>query len=563
MTKPSRLLWLAALMLVALVAGCASKEDPGALSDDEFEKWRLMAEQSQGHSPSGRLDVQKIEDMVIETETVAEKAPVVVRDLPSFKITLRMHNADLVAVLQALSRAAKQSIVVSPQVAGVVNINIVQTPWDQVFKGLLSANLLAYKWEGDIIRVMTAEDMQFDLDMDVLRRQQQAEKLNLEKAEPMSTSIVKVKFSEAALLKESLSKFLSKDGEGNPLGSIEVDEHTNSLIIQAIKSDLDKLIRIVANLDAPRAQIKLKAHIVETTRDTARALGVQWGGSLWGSKVGESGDRLYVTGGGTGTATTNDDGTSSLSVEATQGTGTYAQPNIINYGISDFSSYGYGTALSFGYGTLGQSLLELQLQMLEEENKLRIISSPSITTMDNQSAFTESGERVPYQTTESSGGTVTTTVKFEEVVLRLEIIPHIIDDQFLKLVVLIKKDEVDTSRTVDGNPYILRKQTETTLIARNGETVVISGLSKNRSYYSEQGMPYLKDVPYVKRLFGSETTTNLLDEFMIFITPEVLDEWKAGERQKTVDEIAQELMERREKERMEAEMADAPEDEGE
>jgi type IV pilus assembly protein PilQ len=549
MTWAMRLAALAAVAL-ALLAGCASRENEH-LNDDAFETWRIMAEQSQGHSPSGKLEVQQIEEVVIETNDEQEAAPVVVRELPRFKISLRMHGADLVAVIQALSRAAKQSIVVSPHVTGVVNVNIVETPWDQVFTGLLAANRLSYKWEGDILRVLTSEDMQFELDMDILHKKRQAEKVSIQKVEPLSTSIVKVKFAEAPLLKESLSNFLSKDDQGGTLGSIQVDEHTNSLIIQAIRPDLERLVRIVSKLDEPRAQIKLKAHIVETTRDTARALGVQWSGAM-ASKVAsdDTTDRLYVLPGGQGSVDTD---AGSLTITSDQGTGSSGQGVGIGFPISNYSEYGYGASLGFAYGSLAGNLLEMQLQMLEDENKLRIISSPSITTMDNQPAYTESGERVPYQTTENSGGTITTNVEFEDVVLRLEITPHIIDEEYLKLVVLIKKDEVDDTRTVDGNPYIIKKQTETTLIARNGETVVISGLSKHRSSSSAAGVPYLKDVPGIKRLFSTETDSNLLDEFMIFITPEVLAEWQPGERQKTIEEIAKELEEqRRQKEAEEA-----------
>ena len=72
-------------------------------------------------------------------------------------------------------------------------------------------------------------------------------------------------------------------------------------------------------------------------------------------------------------------------------------------------------------------------------------------------------------------------VKFEDAVLRLEMTPNVIDGDNLKLKVLVKKDEVDTSRSVDGNPFIIKKQTETTLIMRNGETVVISGLKRGRT----------------------------------------------------------------------------------
>lgn len=539
------ILVLLAAMSLSLLSGCSTMEEP---NEDQYEKWRILAEQSQGHSPSSRTEVQEIEDLVIKSEVIEEEAPKVEHHLPEFKLTLRMHDADLIAVLQALSRAAKQSIVVSPAVEGVVNINIVETPWSQVFRGILAANRLTYTWEGDIIRVMTTEDVQADLDLDVLRKKEQAVMWELKKVEPRVTSILKVRFADAQELVETMLPFMTTDGEGKPVGSIQVDTNTNSLIIQGMRTDVEKIIRIVTSLDSPRAQIKLKAHIVETTQETARALGVQWGGSLFSKLVsGDSTDRLMVLPGGSGSYSVNEDtGQGTLTIEGDQGTGSAGQANSIGFPIQDLTEYGYGAGMSFAYGTLGQSLLEVQLQMLEDANKLRIISSPSITTMDNQKAFTESGERVPYQTTETSGGTVTAKVEFEEVVLRLEITPHIIDDQFLKLEVVVKKDEVDLSRSVDGNPYIIKKQTETTLIARNGETVVISGLTKHRSSYSDAGVPYLKDVPGVKRLFSTETKSDLLDEFLIFITPTVLQEWRPGEKQMSLEDIERELEAKRE-----------------
>lgn len=161
--------------------------------------------------------------------------------------------------------------------------------------------------------------------------------------------------------------------------------------------------------------------------------------------------------------------------------------------------------------------------------------------MDNQKAYTESGERVPYQSVTGTGTEATYTVNFQDAVLRLEITPHIIDDDFIKLTILVQKDEVDTSRTVSGNPYIVKKKTETTLIARNGETVVISGLSKLRKQLNESGIPGVMDVPGLGWLAKSQSKDDLKDEFMIFITPTVLADWKPGERQKSYEELEQEL----------------------
>ena len=176
------------------------------------------------------------------------------------------------------------------------------------------------------------------------------------------------------------------------------------------------------------------------------------------------------------------------------------------------------------FGTIGGNLLEVQLQALQQDSKLNILSSPSITTLDNQKAFTENGQRVPFITTTTSSGTTTQTVTFEDVVLRLEITPHVIDGKNLKMTILVKKDELDFSQadTMGGNPIIIKKKTETVLIARDGETIVISGLTKNTKSDGDRGWPLFKDIPVLGYLFKADSKSDSMEEVLIFITPTVL-----------------------------------------
>jgi type II secretory pathway component GspD/PulD (secretin) len=107
-------------------------------------------------------------------------------------------------------------------------------------------------------------------------------------------------------------------------------------------------------------------------------------------------------------------------------------------------------------------------------------------------------------------------------VLRLEITPHVIDGKNLKMKVEVKKDEVDTSRNVGGNPYIYKKKTNPNLIVRDGETIVISGLTKQKRQDAETGIPWLKDIPVLGWLFKSEGKSETMQEVLIFSTPNIL-----------------------------------------
>jgi len=195
----------------------------------------------------------------------------------------------------------------------------------------------------------------------------------------------------------------------------------------------------------------------------------------------------------------------------------------VNFPAQNLTATAAGS-LGLLFGTLNGNFLEVQLQALQNDNKLNILSSPSITTLDNQKAYTENGERVPFVTLSSSGGsTPTQTTTFQDVVLRLEITPHVIDGKNLKMTILVKKDEVDTTRKDSlGDPYIIKKQTETVLIVKDGETIVISGLTKQTKSSSGNGLPWLEDIPVLGWAFKSDSKSDLMEEVLIFITPHIL-----------------------------------------
>jgi type IV pilus assembly protein PilQ len=175
-------------------------------------------------------------------------------------------------------------------------------------------------------------------------------------------------------------------------------------------------------------------------------------------------------------------------------------------------------ALGLVYQNIGDALLSAQLTALQDQGKLNILSSPSITTLDNQTAFIESGEDIPFQTVED--GEV--NVQFKKAVLSLKVIPHVIDDKTLKMYINVHKDEADFSRTVLGNPTILTKNAETNVIQFNGQTIVIGGLNKETTTRSDTGVPYLQDVPGLGYLFKRKGSEDRLEDLLIFITPHIL-----------------------------------------
>jgi type IV pilus assembly protein PilQ len=493
---------LCLLLTADWISGCASTKELKDVKDPFYEQWRVKAEEAKGHSAVEPPPVDEAPFEITGKQMAEPSEPEVARSLPTHKLSLKMNSIEVSVLLRALAKAANQNIILNEKVSGKININIHQASWDQVFLGILKTHNLSYDWQGEIIRIMTAADLEADI-------RRKARQRDLQMTQSPLTRIVSVKFMEADKLKANLEKFVSIDKSGNQVGSILVDEHSNSLIVQALKPDMDNIIAIIKRLDRPTPQVLIEAYIVEANKDVARELGVQWGGIY----AGKSGDkRAIVTGQQTGTEAIP----LSEPIDVTSG----SVVNLPAAGLSGFDPMTLGIV----YTRIGEYLLSAQLSALQDQGKLHILSSPSITTLDNQNAYIESGQDVPYQSVED--GEV--KVEYKKAVLRLDVTPHVIDGETLKMIIKVNKDEPDFSRTVLGNPTIITKKAETNVIQNDGQTIVIGGLSKESSTRNKTGTPFLEDIPGLGYLFKRKSSADQMEELLIFITPHILKPRASG-----------------------------------
>jgi type IV pilus assembly protein PilQ len=476
---------------------------------------------SGGHSPAQvkrKLDITDYQQQ-IEADNVTIKQ----RPLPTRIISMKMRNTEVKAILRAMAQAAGINILLKDDIKGVTTVDINGVPWNQVFVSLLKSYGLSYAWEGDVIRVLSEADMDRMLKDEMLNVKMAEQAMLAKNVGPLSMVMIPINYIDAKILSVELQEFIPKDKDGKAArGFVRAEEHTNSIIIQATRADIDRLVPIIELIDQPRKQINIRANIIETTKSMARELGIQWGGMF---KKRLNSNNLWVTPGSSPTST----GTGTITDPVTGGyTPALGNPGLsgqgfgVNFPASGMQTVGGAAALGLMYGTLGGNILELQLQALQQDGKINIISSPSITTLDNSKAYVKSGEKVPYVSTSTSGGSTSQTVQFVDAVLSLEIVPHIIDGKNLKMEIVLKKDEVDMSQAVQGNPLITTKETRTRLIIEDGETIVISGLTKQNTTNTNTGVPGLKDIPLLGWLFKGESRDDTTQEVLIFITPHIL-----------------------------------------
>ena len=502
MTKNStwsrRVVMAWSLMMVVFWGGCTTTKL--AMEDPFFEKWQLAKEESRATVAAGNqalMDQMALgeEELFQLTEEFNE---VVDPQLPTNIVgNLNLTEKTSVAVvLRMLAEVGKQNILIGEGVTQQVEVSFHDTPWDQAFNSLLSSAGLSYEWQGQILHVLSLSDLQRRLELDKVKQESQAIQAARRQVEPMHVKMIPIRFGNAAKLATIINELVVERGvPGMRHGAVTVDEDSNTLIAHAIRSEIDKISVLVSKLDRPKAQVLIESKIVETNHSTARELGVQWGGgsqSINGNRVG--------------------------TLDATR---------LDGFGVNTPAALTESLGMMLGFTSArlgGGDVLELQLTALQEDGKINILSSPSITTLDNETALIEAGEERAYRATTGLGNNnLDFSVEWKTATLKLEVTPHVIDPMLLKLDVVVDKDSFDeTKPTLNGEFPVNTKKARTTLLLRNGETTVIGGLSQEATSESVSGVPFFKDIPLIGGLFRTRGTGTEFDEIMIFITPEVL-----------------------------------------
>jgi len=165
------------------------------------------------------------------------------------------------------------------------------------------------------------------------------------------------------------------------------------------------------------------------------------------------------------------------------------------------------------------TLLDLELSALESENQGEVVASPRIITSNQKRASVKAGTEIPYEAAAASGAT---TVQFKEAVLGLDVTPQITPDGNVILDLLIQQDSV--GQIVPGGVAIDTQDLETQVLARNGETIVLGGIYITERNQQEDKVPLLGDIPGVGWLFKHKYETWEKREWLIFITPKVINE---------------------------------------
>ncbi|NPU86062.1 MAG: hypothetical protein HPY65_16415 [Syntrophaceae bacterium] len=260
-------------------------------------------------------------------------------------------------------------------------------------------------------------------------------------------------------------------------------------------------------------QVSIEAKIIETTDSFIRSLGVQW--AAGGTGIGGANSYPYGVAGGTNPSLLN-----SLVTTPPTGIGLTSEALAVNF--LPMASTVTAPTLGIVLGS-SKAILDVQLAASETNSETRIISSPKITTMDNVKAIIKQGEDVPYVTPASS--TSPATVSFKEAVLKLEVKPRLTPDGKISMEIKASNDYADYARaaSLQNNPPINKSEIESTVVVRDGDTIVIGGIMKTTDTEAVTGVPWFHKIPVLGWLFKTEDITRKKTQLLIFVTPKIIN----------------------------------------
>ena len=282
---------------------------------------------------------------------------------------------------------------------------------------------------------------------------------------------LKVQYSDTRQVADLLTKYISRYGKITPLIGRKL------IVVEDLPANVERIEKLLEQIDSQPKQIMIEAKILEITLDESERFGVDWK-RLFGS---DSGGSSF--------------GTSGLA------TGTAAAPS-------------QGFFFSFL-----NSRLELFFGALATAGRVRTLSTPKLLALENQESKVIIGDSTGYKVTTTINLVTTESVQFLESGVILRVIPSV--DQRGRIMLKIQP-EVSSASLLAGIPSKKSVQVTTELICDDGQSIFIGGLIKARGTTERDGVPILKDLPILGRLFSSTNDAVSTTETVVIITPYIV-----------------------------------------
>lgn len=444
-------------------------------------------------------------------------------------------DEEIRTVLRNVADLFELNLVIPDTLQGKTSIKLRDVTWRQIFKVVLEPVGYTFIEDGNIIKVVTTDS------------------LNLE---PLSTDVFVLNYARAADVKPSLDALVdAKVG-----GKIVVDARSNALVVTERASAIQRIRPIITNLDKATEQVMIETKFIEVTDGAAKDLGVNWS-SLKNYKVGTDGaiTRTYVgtgnrvasqqhvdtnidvpymqngyenvdtllhrnatpaqianidqPGRGIGLANTTDPVTGALTVDS--GGPASAIQSLFNNDLSRITN-----------AVLSADQFSLILSALQTQNNTKLVSNPTVVTLNNSEATINIGEEFPvpaYTYNQERGNFEVSGFNYKSIGVNLKVTPQVNSAGFIKLTVepeVSNRTDIVSFGGATGAqiPIIGVRKTKTQITLKDGYTLGIGGLVESRANKGQTKVPLLGSIPGLGRLFRSDSTDSSERNLIVFIT---------------------------------------------
>lgn len=427
------------------------------------------------------------------------------------KLSLNFQNIEVRSVLQVIADFTGLNIVASDSVTGNITLRLKDVPWDQALDVIMKNKGLDMRKSGNVISIAPAEELAAK-EKAALEATQAIQDL-----EPLRTEVFTLRYQKA----EDFSRLLNGQSGGagavavggagggrilSKRGTVNADPRTNTLFIQDTPKKLEEVQLILNKVDIPVKQVMIESRLVIADDKFSKSLGARFGIQ---SATSPGNNNLSIGGTLTGSAT----GATGSTTPAT----TAGNTGGLNSNLPVNNAFG-SVALSLFRLPAGL-LLNLELSALETDQRGKIVSSPRVTTANQQKARIAQGIQIPYREASASGAA---SVSFKNAELSLEVTPQITPDDKIIMDLAVNKDS--RGADTDAGPAINTQRVATQVLVSNGETAVLGGIYEQTERNDVDKVPFFGDLPIVGNAFKRRIKQDDRTELLIFITPRIMDE---------------------------------------
>ncbi|MBL7170766.1 MAG: type IV pilus secretin PilQ [Candidatus Omnitrophica bacterium] len=482
-----------------------------------------------------------------------EEAITILEDKPGREgtITVDFKDADIRNVLRVISYKGGVNIISAAEVKGRVSTRLVDVPWETALDVILKTYGFGYEKKENIIRVSTIEKLR--LEKEAIRQLSEADKQQM----AVINKVIELKYVDANDIKAAVEKQLSPQGSitvfqkttragwqmmglGGGAGAIarageaKKEEKSKTLIISDIPPVIEKITKLIEELDVLPKQIMIEALIVEINADDEEKLGINWDieATLTGSKIPSTFpfDKKQGTRGKFFPSIDPSDRGEAQNFPAATDLNPTTPEEFFPYLPTGTTLSGVaGTAsTAFTFGSLSFAAMQSVLDAIVTDVHYNLLSNPKIMTIDNQEARILVGEKYPIIKVETTdAGTLLESVeRYEDIGIQLLVVPQIWEGNRINMIIHPAVSSVGA--TVQGDTItpnrITTREADTQVVVKSGETLVIGGLVKDQKTDTINKVPILGDIPLLGLLFRHKKTEIDKIELLIFVTPRIVED---------------------------------------